>query len=186
MHDRTSRVTIRLPRVTRTPENLQAHRLFGLWFTTTFHASTFSLSASHPYLAALPQWNILKTPQSINKYSKPRRPTHHRKHSKEQFSFGLKSIRCVKSDLKYQYKYWVLVRQWPVLQSQVQVPFTTYLPNMYMITKMCLCVCTLTFNQLLDLVLDPVRSWRLRPTSQRETPRRADWGQQSKRSPFRT
>jgi len=55
----TSRVTIKLSRATRTQENLQAYRLFGLWFTTTFHASTFSLSASQPHLAALPQWNIV-------------------------------------------------------------------------------------------------------------------------------
>jgi len=33
---------------------------------------------------------------------------------------------------------------------------------------------------------DPLSSWRLWPTNQSVTPRRADRGQQSKRSPFRT
>jgi len=51
--------------------------LFGLWFTTTFHASTFSLSASQPYLATLPQWNI------------------HCVHKKEASSFFVITIICL-------------------------------------------------------------------------------------------
>ena len=83
----------------------------------------------------------------------------------------------------------LLVCQRPVLvhvvQSQVQVTFTTYLPHI------CTCdnksvVCTLTFNQLLHLVSHPIRSWRLWPTSERETPGWADWGQQRERLPLGT
>ena len=52
--------------------------------------------------------------------------------------------------------------------------------------SVCLCVCTLTFNQLLHLMSHPLRSWRLWPTNERETPGWADWGQQRERTPLRT